>query len=462
MAKKDYTQLAKAVVEKVGGKDNIVSVTNCMTRLRFVLKDDSIPKEEDVKSIQGVMGVMHKGGQYQVIIGTHVNEVINFVLAETGLSEQDAMADGKAKAEAMRLVKKDSLFNRFVKTISGCIMPAIGPMVAGGIIKGVLTILVTFGILTTKDGTYMILYAASNALLYFFPIILGFSSAKVFGMNQYVGAAIGGALLYPDLLALVGGDTTITFFHIPVQLINYSQSMLPILVACWFASKIEHLCKKIIPQMIQLMFVPCITMVITVPVTFLVIGPVMNYASSLLSVGVMGIFNAVPLLAGIILGAFWQVIVLTGLHGAFIPILMNNLFTLGSDPVNAILGITVWSLGGVSLGYALKVKNKEKKALGFSNLASCMCGVTEPTIYSIALPQFKNFICASIGGGIGGGILAALGGKMYSFVGDGLFRIPAMINPAGLDISFYGFIISALIAFVVSAVGAFIVNKAEE
>jgi len=461
MGKKDYTELAKLVVEKVGGKDNIVSVTNCMTRLRFVLKDDMIPKEEEVKSISGVMGVMNKGGQYQIIIGTHVNEVLVFVQKELGMTELDVMSEGKAKADSMKLVKKDSLFNRFVKTISGCILPAIGPLVASGIIKGVLTIFITFGLLAKTDGTYLILYATSNALLYFFPIILGFSSSKVFGMNQYVGAAIGGALLYPDLLTLVGGKTHITFFHIPVQLINYSQTILPILVACWFAAKVEKLCKKIIPQMIQLMFVPCITMVITVPITFLVIGPVMNFVSSILSGAVVGLFNVCPPLAGIILGAFWQVIVLTGLHGAFIPVLMNNLFTLGSDPINAVLGITVWSLGGVSLGYALKMKDKEKKALGFSNLASCMCGVTEPTIYSIALPQFKNFVCAFVGGGVGGGILATLGGKLYSLAGDGLFRIPGMINPKGLDISFYGFLISAGIAFIISAIGAFIVNKAE-
>ncbi len=460
MAANNYLELAKEIVEKVGGKDNIVSVTNCMTRLRFVLKDDTLPKEADIKSIGGVMGVMNKGGQYQIIIGTHVNEVIKSVYEVAGITE-DVMAEGKAKADAMKLVKKDSLFNRFVKTISGCIMPAIGPMVAGGIIKGILTILMTAGILATTDGTYMILYATSNALLYFFPIILGFSSAKVFGMNQYVGATIGAALLYPDLMALVGAETGITFLHINVQMINYSQTILPILLACWFASKVETFSKKFIPKMLQLMFVPLVTLVVTVPVTFLVIGPVMTIASSLLSNAVVSLFNAFPLAAGIILGAFWQVIVLTGLHGAFIPVLMNNLFVLGSDPINAVLGITVWSLGGVSLGYALKMKDKEKKALGFGNLASCMCGVTEPTIYSIALPQFKNFICAFIGGGIGGGILAALGGKMYAFAGDGLFRIPAMINPAGLDISFYGFLISAGIAFVVSAAGAFIVNKAE-
>ena len=191
---------------------------------------------------------------------------------------------------------------------------------------------------------------------------------------------------------------------------------------------------------------------ITVPLSWLAIGPVMNTVSSWLSTAVVSIFGFSPILGGILFGAFWQLMVLLGLHSAFIPVLLNNLFTMGYDPINAILGLTVWALAGVSLGYAIKMKDPEKRSLGFGNMASCLCGVTEPTIYSIALPQIKCFVAAWIGGGIAGGILGALGGKMYSLGGDGLFRIPAMINPNGIDVSFYGFIITALIALVVSAI----------
>ena len=188
----------------------------------------------------------------------------------------------------------------------------------------------------------------------------------------------------------------------------------------------------------------------------------MNLVSTGLSTVVLGIFNFSPIIGGILFGAFWQLMVVLGLHGAFIPVLINNLVTLGSDPINAVLGLTVWALAGVSLGYALKVKDKGEKSLGFGNLASCLCGVTEPTIYSIIIPNFKIFSAAWIGGGVAGGILAALGGKLYSFGGDGLFRIPAMINPAGLDISFYGFIACALLAMAVSAVIAYFLVPAEK
>lgn len=451
MAKADYTQLAKEVVAAVGGKENIVNVTNCMTRLRFVLKDDSIPDKDKVAGIKGVKGVMNQGGQYQVIIGTHVSEVVKDVRREAQIS-----GEGSINKEDMKLIKKDSLWNRFFKTISGCIMPMLGPMIAGGIIKGILVILVTAGILTKTDGTYLVLYAAGDAILYFMPVIVGFTCGKVFDCNPYVTAVIGAAFLYPDLVSAVSAEGGITFLKIPVAAASYTNTFLPIVLASFVASKLEKLAKKFIPSMLQLMLVPTFVLAVTVPLSWIVIGPVMNTVSSWLSKGVFGIFGMSPLLGGTLLGAFWQLVVLLGLHAAFIPILMNNLFSQGYDPVNAVLGLTVWALAGVTLGYALKNKDPEKRGIGFGSLASALCGVTEPAIYSIALPNFKLFVCAWIGGGISVGILGALGGKMYTMAGDGLFRIPAMINPEGLDISFYGFIICALISFAVSAVLAFI------
>ena len=451
MAKADYTQLAKEVVAAVGGKENIVNVTNCMTRLRFVLKDDSIPDKDKVAGIKGVKGVMNQGGQYQVIIGTHVSEVVKDVRREAQIS-----GEGSINKEDMKLIKKDSLWNRFFKTISGCIMPMLGPMIAGGIIKGILVILVTAGILTKPDGTYLVLYAAGDAILYFMPVIVGFTCGKVFDCNPYVTAVIGAAFLYPDLVSAVSAEGGITFLKIPVAAASYTNTFLPIVLAGFVASKLEKLAKKFIPSMLQLMLVPTFVLAVTVPLSWIVIGPVMNTVSSWLSKGVFGIFGMSPLIGGALLGAFWQLVVLLGLHAAFIPILMNNLFSQGYDPVNAVLGLTVWALAGVTLGYALKNKDPEKRGIGFGSLASALCGVTEPAIYSIALPNFKLFVCAWIGGGISGGILGALGGKMYTMAGDGLFRIPAMINPEGLDISFYGFIICALISFAVSAVLAFI------
>lgn len=451
---KDYTQLAKDVVAAVGGKENIVSVTNCMTRLRFVLKDDSIPNEDEVKAINGVKGVMNQGGQYQIIIGTNVSNVTPKVREITGISAED---EGAVKIDK---VGQGSLWDRFFKVISGCIMPMIGPMIAGGIIKGILTLCTTFGVLSSTSGAYQLWYAAADAVLYFMPVIVGFSAGKVFGCNQYVTATIGAAFLYPNLVAAVGEG--VDFFGIPVVAATYSNTLFPVLLASFLASLVEKGAKKIVPEMVQLMLVPVIVLLVTVPVSWLAIGPVMNMLSNAISSAVMWLFDVAPVLAGVALGAFWQMVVLLGLHSAMIPIIINNITTLGADPLNAVLGLTVWSLAGVSLGYALKMRDPEKRAEGITDMTTCLFGVTEPTIYSIALPQFKCFMAAWVGGGIAGGILAALGGKCYSMAGDGFFRIPAMINPAGIDISFYGFIVTMLIAFAVSGILAYILADPEK
>lgn len=457
MAKTDYTQMAQEIVKAVGGKENIVSVTNCITRLRFVLKDDKIPNEEMVKGIKGVKGVMNMGGQYQIIIGTNVTQVIGPVQKEAGVS-------GEASDEKtdMKVIKDDSLWNRFFKMISSCILPMLGPMIAGGIMKGLLVILTTAGILESTDGTYLILYAAADVVLYFMPIVVGFTCGKVFDCNPYVTAAIGATLVYPTLTAAVAAEGGITFLRIPVASVTYSNTLLPIILASFVASKLEKIAKKFIPTMLQMMFVPAFVLIIAVPLTWVAVGPLMSIISDALSGALFGIWGFSPIFGGILFGACWQLVVLLGLHAAFLPVLLNAIVTQGYDPVNAVLGITVWALAGVALGYSLRQKDPEKRSIGFSSMASALCGVTEPTIYSIALPDFRLFVCAMAGGGISGGILASLGAKMYAFGGDGLFRFPAMINPEGIDISFYGFIICALIAFVISAGLAFVVSGKEK
>lgn len=461
MAKENYSRLAKEVVSAVGGKDNIESVSNCITRLRFILKDDTIPDEKKVKAISGVKGVMNQGGQYQVIIGTHVSQVVDFVRTEAELSDGGVQESAADTSNTSKAKGAKGAFNSFFKTISGSIMPMLGLMIAGGIIKGLLTVLATTGVLSNESGTYLILYAASDAVLYFMPVIVGFTCGKLFGCNQYITAVIGATFLYPNLLTAVAAEGGISFLGLPIQNASYANTFLPILLAAFVAGKLEKLAKKIFPDMLQMILVPTFVLVIMVPLSWLVIGPVMNAVSGVLSAAVTAIFGISPIVGGLLVGAFWQLMVVLGLHYAFIPILMNNFFTQGSDPINAVMGLTVWALIGMAFGYAMKKKNPEEKATGFSSFASALCGVTEPAIYSIALPNMKLFACAWIGGGISGAILGGLGGKMYNFSGDGLFRFPAMINPAGIDISFYGFIICALLAAGISGILAYIVTTAD-
>lgn len=459
---KDYTELAKEVVASVGGKENIISVSNCMTRLRFILKDDSIPNENSIKEINGVAGVINQGGQYQVIIGTHVTNVLPFVHKEIDTMGNSLEQEGKAKAENMKLVKKDSLWNKFFKTIQGCLMPLIGPMCGVGILKGLLTILTSCGILSTTDGTYILLYNAADAFMVFLPIFIAYSAAKVFKASPVLMMAIAAALVSPTLLSFVGAEETLSFLGVPIEMVNYQNTFFPAMVACLLGVNIERLFKKIIPEMIQLMFVPMCTLLVTIPITFLVIGPVVTVVSNWIANGVVSLVAVSPVLAGIVAGAFWQLIVLTGLHTAMVPIIINNIFTLGACPLNSILTMTVFSVSGVALGYGLKVKDKQRKSMALGNVVSGLCGVTEPIIYTIALPKFKEFVCAFIGGGVAGGIIGFAGIKYYNMVGNGIFALPGMIAPTGVDSKFYLAIACAAIAFVVSAVCAYVVTNKED
>lgn len=461
---KDYTKMAQEIIRAVGGPENIISVSNCMTRLRFVLRDDTIPDGQAIRSIEGVSGSINKGGQYQVIIGTNVTNVLPFVQRALGQEKEDAApADqGRRMAEQMRVLKKESPLNRLFKVIQGCLMPLIGPMCGVGILKGILTILTTVGVLQSTDGTYVLLYNAADAFMLLLPVFVAYSSAKVFGGSPTLMMAIGAALVAPGLVSLVGGETPLTFLRIPVELINYQNTFFPAIVACWVGAKLEQLCKKYLPEILHLMFVPLIVLTITVPVTYLVVGPIITLASNGVANFVVAIMGINATVAGLVIGAVWQLVVLTGLHGAMIPLIVNNIITLGADPINGILTMTVFAVTGVSLGYGLKVKDQNRKSMALGNVVSGLCGVTEPIIYSIALPKFKEFVCAMIAGGLAGGILGFFGVQFITFAGSGVFALPGMIEPTGVGMNFYIACGGAVVAFVVAAVLSFIVTKPED
>jgi len=444
----DCRELAEQIVELVGGKENIETAQNCATRLRIVLVNDSIAKTDEIKALKGVLGVTMQGGQYQIIIGPHVSKVIEAVSVITGKQAGEVVVDEVAAKADM---KKNNLFNSFFKTISGCIFPVLGVLGAAGVLKGLLTVLITANVLSAESGTYIILYAAADATLYFMPIILGFSCGKQFGCNPYITAVLGAALVYPGIISVYSNKTAITFMGIPVIMVSYTNSIFPIILSSYVASKIEKVAKKVIPQVLQLLFVPFCVLVITAPLAFLIIGPIMTWVSGILSMGTQTIYGFSPILAGIFLGAFWQVIVIFGLHYAFIPILINNIATMGEDPVNAILSVTVFALCGVALGYALKVKDKEQKAFGISTMVSGLLGITEPIIYGIALPYKRPFVCAFIGGGIAGAIAAAMGLARQGFGGAGLLAAPMMVKEGDPN-NFKIWLMTSFVAFVVSGV----------
>lgn len=444
-----YENLAKDIIKNVGGKENVNSLTHCVTRLRFKLKDESKANTDVLKKMNGVVTVVKSGGQYQVVIGNHVPDVYADVCKVAGIGE-NVSADTEEKM---------SPFNRFIDIISGVFQPILGVLAATGMIKGINAILISANILTATDSTYVILNAIGDSLMYFFPIFLGFTAAKKFKVNQFLGMAIGAALIYPDIAGLAG--QTISFCGIPVIMpaSGYASTVIPIILSIYVASIVEKFFKKIIPDVVKTFLVPFSTLLIVVPITFIAVGPVASSAANLLGDVTLFIYNLSPIVAGIFIGGFWQVFVMFGLHWGLVPIAINNIAVLGSDSIVASSIAVCFAQTGVVIAIMLKAKNKKLKSLCIPSIISGIFGVTEPAIYGITLPRKKPFILSCIGGAVTGGIMGLFQTKIYSSGAMGLFVIPTCINPAGIDSGFYGILLATVVGLTVGFALMFFFGK---
>src|SRR5699024_4744485 len=438
----NYENLAKQIVQEVGGKENINSVIHCVTRLRFKLKDQTLANTETIKNLDGEMPVIVSGGQYQVVIGDQVSNVYAELTKLIGKETNEETKDTNDSSE------EEGLFSKFVSLMSGIFMPVMGVLAAAGILKGFLVALTVVGWMSEDMGIYKVLFAASDAFFFFLPILLGFSAGKTFKTNSYIIAAIGATLVYPTMREIYNAGEALSFLQIPVVLMDYSQSVIPIIIAAFFTAKFEKFLLKVVPKSLQLIFVPLFILVIIIPLVFIVIGPTSVYASELLAKGAMALYSLSPTITGLILAGIWQLAVMFGLHWAFIPIFLNNISTLGFDPINALFYCTVFAQTGAALAVTLKTKQTSMKTLSTTATISGFLGITEPAIYGVNLPLKKPFIMGCIGGGLGGAIAGFYSGKMYGgFASGGVFGIPMFINPEGANSEFYGFVVSLVVGF---------------
>lgn len=457
-----YEKLATQIIEAIGGRDNIKSVVHCTTRLRFHLGDEKKAKTEQIKNLDGVITVVQSGGQYQVVIGNQVADVYDALVQVAGISEQGQVADDEPSG---------SLFNRFLDLISGIFAPTLGYLAATGMIKGVMALCLTMGWLSDKSGTYVILNALGDSFFYFLPILLGYTASLKFKVSPFLGMVLGATLVYPTIvgmapatLAATGAKPMFTvfantafaspvydtFLGIPVIMMNYSSSVIPIILAVWFAAKVERVCKKFIPEVTRTFLLPFTTLLIAAPVTLLIIGPVSTWAGNLVGLGSTLLIGLSPILAGLVLGSLWQVLVMFGLHWGLIPIMILNLAQHGTDQLIILTFACSFAQIGAVLAVTLRTKNEKLKGLGISTFITGIFGITEPAIYGITLPRKKPFIMSCIGGGIGGMVIGFFGSKAYTMGGMGVFALPAYINPkGGLDMGFYGTLIGAAIGFIV-------------
>lgn len=454
-----YENLAKEILENVGGKENINSLTHCVTRLRFRLKDESKANDEALKNNPGVVTVMKSAGQYQVVIGNHVPLVYADVCELAGISNGTQQVEEEAP---------QGLFNKLIDIISGCFQPILGPLCAAGIIKGLNALLVfILGSSFNNSGTYMILNAIGDSIFNFLPIILGYTAAKKFNVNVIVGMIIGATLCYPtiqtDTLSAAGkaigtlpfiGSYYTKFIGIPFVSGNYTSTVVPVICIVALAAQIQKIAKKFVPEMLQNFFVPFFVLIISLPIGLLVIGTVVSLLTTVLSNMFAGLYAFSPIVTAFVIGALWQCLVIFGLHWALVPMAMVNIGNLGYDTILPGMLGTTFAATGVLAAMYLKLKDENKKALAIPGVISAFCGVTEPAIYGFLLPEKTPFVFSCIGGAVGGAIMGTVAVKQYVIGGLGIFSVVNFISPKG---NATGMIIS-LIAGAVSLVVGFVLT----
>ena len=451
----EYKALAQDILSHVGGKENIVSLVHCATRLRFKLKESGKADAEALKKNPGVIMVVESGGQFQVVIGNHVHDVWQAVRYEAGINDDSEPVAVKGE--------KTSALGQVIDIVSGIFAPFIGVMAATGLLKGLLALAVVCGWLNTGQATYKIWFAASDALFFFFPLFLGYTAGKKFGGNPFITMVIGGALTHPLMIqafeaAQAPGATADDFLGIPVTFINYSSSVIPIILAAWVSCWIERRSNAWLPAAMKNFFTPAICLAVVVPLTFLVIGPVATWLSHLLANGYQIIYVVAPWLAGAALGGLWQVCVIFGLHWGLVPLMINNMTVLGHDSMLPIILPAVLAQVGAVLGIFLATRDARQKVLAGSAFSAGLFGITEPAVYGLTLPLRRPFIFGCVAGAIGGAITAFSNSYAFSFGLPNIFFPAQMIPASGIDASVWGGLIGTAVAFVLACALTFFVG----
>ncbi|MGP3290907.1 glucose PTS transporter subunit IIA [Lactobacillus crispatus] len=457
--KLSYDELATFIIKNVGGKDNINNLIHCITRLRFYLKDESKANDDILKNQRGILDVMHAGGQYQVVIGNEVTNVYDAVIKQLpGLSDNPSpqannQDDGKNPVSRA--------FSNLIGFITGSMSPVIGVIAASGIIKGLLALLTLpqlGALLSVKSPVYVTVSAMADSAFFFLPVLVGFAAAKRLGSDPMIAAVIGGFLVYPQMITW--GKSMTTMFSLGswnFQFLNYSYSIFPMILAAWLAKECEQWLKKVLPSYLQMIFTPLITILVVSTITLVITGPIIQGAANGIAVFINWLVSASGWVGGLIIGAFYQLLVIFGLHWGVVPLVAQQIASTGQSSLNAIICATMVSQGAAVLAVAIKSKKADMKELGIAAAISAFCGVTEPAIYGINLRYKKVFASGCIGSAFGGLVTGLMHGTMYGFTG-GLIGFSSFFNPAHptqLN-SFYTFLIASAVSIIVSFIAVWV------
>lgn len=480
-----YDGLARIIIQNIGGKGNVESIAHCITRLRFKLKDESLAHDDVLEGTDGIVKVMHAGGQYQVVIGPHVNEVYDAVQAIAHFNAGGAMdEDGNPIEVAGTPAKKQSFVNVAIDLISGILQPVLPILAAGGMTKGLLSLAVFFGLLTKESGTYTVMCAFADGIFYFLPIFLGLTAARKFKMNEFVGAAIGAALCFPAMVNIASTAEALgsvlsgtpfemsyyaTFLGLPVIMpqSGYTSSVIPVVIAVWCASVFYKKLNAITPTAIRFFIVPMATLALFVPLTYIAIGPVASLATNALALLFQSVYE-IPMVGGVLcgalLGGIYQVMVIFGLHWACVPIVLNNLAVLGFDAVLSGREVCTFAQTAATMAVFFKTKDKKLKEIALPAAITGFFGTTEPCIYGVTLPKKKPFVISCIASAIGGGFVGLMGVKKFTSGFTGILGLPVFVDPSGVEgvTNVLWLSVGILIAMAISFVGTWMTYREEE
>ena len=438
----DYQKIAKIILSNVGGKENVNELTHCFTRLRFVLKDPAKIDKEKISRVEGVITVVESAGQFQVVLGNKVEKVF---------AEIEPLVGALIQNEKTEI--QGGWLNRLVTKFAALFTPIIPAIAGSGMLKGILAIAVMigngYGIDIKPMNSYVILNAASDAVFYFMPIILAYSCAKVFKCNEFISMIIGGALCHPVLVALMGGEAAVTFLGLPVTKASYASSVIPIIIAVLFFSYVQRYLTKIIPEAVKIIMLPTLSLLIMIPATLLIFGPIGIYIGTGVNWIYYFIMGISPVLLGAFIGGSWCVLVIFGAHRAVVPIGINDVAVTGRQSLLAFAGAANFSQAGAALGVFLKTRDKNLKTVAASASITALFGITEPAIYGVTLRLKKPMICAVICGAIGGGVMGWGGSYGTAFANQGILTIPVYAEAGSTP--FMCYLLGIAIAFLGSA-----------
>lgn len=421
-------ELAKKIIELVGSEKNINSLTHCVTRLRFVLKDENKANTKEIEKLDGVLGVQKKAGQYQVIVGSKVNKVYQEITSITNLStEVEDNTDDKNK----------SVITRVLETLSAILIPSLPPIIGGGMIKGFLFMFWGFGWIEWGSDIFNLLNIMSDCMFYFYPFLLAVSAAKKFRTNVYMAVSLAGVLMHPTIYeGINAGLESFSVFGIPFKYLDYNSSVIPIILSVWIMSYVYRFFEKRIPDIVSIIFTPMLTLMIMVPLVLAGIAPLGYFVGEYIALGVQALIDFNPIVAGFVVGALRPFTVFTGTHHAVRAIVSQQLATYGYTTIGAMNYMSTMAQAAAPLAiyFVLRNRNKKMSDLSLSSAVSGFLGVTEPGLYGVIVKYKVAFIATTIGGGIGAAIASAFGAAEYGMVMSSLVTIPATIGEGFMGI----------------------------